>query len=193
MSAKARRRVFALALLLGVANVAAYVAYTWPRSLRKKNVASRIEQLKVELGNDRSRLAALQARAEAINANRAESRVFLEEKVAAPGTSLVPILREVESLAKQQGLSVGTQRFSRELVEGLPLEKFAIGMPVSGTYDQVTGLLVQLERSTHFLTLDEIAARQQQNQPGQESVALNLQFSAYFRASAEARPEARSR
>lgn len=186
MSAKARRRVFAIAVLLAVANVGVYVAYTLPRSLRKKNVASRVEQLKGELAGDRAKVAALTARAEAINANRSESRVFLEEKVAAPGASLVPILAEVESLAKQQGLSVGTQGFNREPVEGLPLEKFEITMPISGSYDQITGLLVQLERSSHFLTLDEIAARQQ-TQPGQSTIALNLQFSAYFRASAEAR------
>jgi hypothetical protein len=56
-------------------------------------------------------------------------------------------------------------------------------MPVKGTYDQVTGLLVQLEGSTHFLTLDRISARQQQGEGG---VGLDLLFSAYFRAGAEA-------
>jgi Tfp pilus assembly protein PilO len=184
VSAPGRRWVFWIASLLAVANVAIYLVYTLPRSLQKRNVASRVEQLKVELAEERSRVGGLKARAEAIVANRKESLVFLEQRVARPGTSLVPILAEVESMAKQQGLAVGSQGFNRQSVEGLPLEKFEINMPVTGTYDQVTGLLVQLERSTYFLTLDQISARQQGNVEG--SVALNLLFSAYFRAGGEA-------
>ena len=184
MSARARRRVFWMAILLGVANVAAYLAYTLPRSLRKRNVATRVEQLEVELARDRSRVAALKARAEAIKANRTESRTFLDQKVALPGTSLAPILAEVELLAKKEGLEVGTQGFSREALEGLPLERFEITMPVNGSYEQVTGLLVQLERSRYFFTLDTIAARQQERE-GQSGVGLNLVFSAYFRGGTE--------
>lgn len=176
--------MFGTAALLAVANVAAYLVYTLPRSLQKKNVASRLELLKVELAEQRSRVAGLKARAETIVANRRESRAFFAEHVAAPGTSLVPILHEVESLAEKQGLAVGTQGFRRESVTGLPLEKFAIDMPVTGTYDQVTGLVQQLEHSTYFLTLDEISVRQTGNEEGR--VALNLLFSAYFRAGAEA-------
>ena len=184
MSATARRRVLWVAVLLAVANLAAYLAYTLPRSMRKKNVASRIAQLDVELRDDRARVAALKARADTIAANRKDSRTFLDERVARPGTELVPILKEVESLAKEQGLSVGTQQFQREPVEGLPLERFAINMPVNGTYEQVTGLLARIERSRFFFTLDKIAARTQEGS-AQGGVGLNLEFSAYFRAGAE--------
>jgi hypothetical protein len=90
----------------------------------------------------------------------------------------------VESLAQAQGLKVGSQGFGREEVKGLPLERFKISMPVSGTYDQVTGLVQELERSQFFLTLDEMAARTSGEDGG--GVDLNLQFSAYFRVGAEA-------
>ena len=186
MSPTGRRRVLWVAGLLAVVNLAVYLAYTLPRSLQKKNVASRVDQLKVELSEDRARAAALKARADAIVSNRKDARAFREQEVASPGASLVPILSEVESMAKHQGLAVGTQGFNRESVEGLPLEKFEINMPVTGTYNQVTGLLVELESSSHFLTLDQISARQQQGSAGEGSVGLNLLFSAYFRAGAEA-------
>jgi Tfp pilus assembly protein PilO len=187
MSGSSRRKMFWAAGLLAAANVAAYVAYTLPRSLQKRNVASRVDLLKVELAEERTRTADLRARSESIVANRTESRSFLEDHVARPGTSLVPILKEVETLAKEQGLKVGTQGFTREAVKGLPLEKFEISMPVSGTYDQVAGLVQELERSSYFLTLDEIGARQQGNL-GEGSVELSLNFSAYFRAGPEGAP-----
>lgn len=181
MTAKGRRWLFWIAGVLAAANVAAYLTYTLPRSMQKRNVASRLELLEVELAEERSRVAALSARAEAIVANRRDSRVLLEERVPRPGAALVPILAEVESLAREQGLSVGSQGFTREEVAGLPLEKFKINMPVTGTYKQVTGLVQQLERSTYFLTLDEIGARQE-GEASEGSVGLNLAFSAYFRA-----------
>jgi len=187
MTAPNRRRTFWVAGILAVANLATYLAYTVPRSLRKRNVATRVEQLRVELSQERARVADLRSRAEAIVANRKESRTFLEDRVAGAEASLVPILAEVESLAREQGLAVGTQGFARETVKGLPLDKFEINMPVTGTYEQVARLVQQLERSTFFLTLDEIGARQQGSE-GEGTVALNLLFSAYFKAGAEAAP-----
>lgn len=184
MSAFTRRFVFWAAALLAAANVAVYLAYTLPRSLQKRNVASRVDQLRVELTDQRTRVADLRARTEAIVANRKESHAFLEDRVKGPGTSLVPLLAEVESLAKQQGLKVGNQGFSREGVKGLPLERFAITMPVTGTYDQVAGLVQQLERSTYFVTLDQIGARTGGN-VGEGTVELDLSFSAYFKAAPE--------
>lgn len=185
MSAQNRRRLFWAAGLLAVVNVAAYLVYTLPRSMQKRNVASRLEVLQGELTRESARVADLEARAETILANRKESREFLEVRVARPSASLVPILKEVESLARQQGLKVGSQGFAREPVKGLPLEKFAITMPVGGTYDQVAGLIQQIERSSYFLTLDEVGARKQGNEE-EGTVELNLLFSAYFRAGAEA-------
>lgn len=184
MTAPNRRRLFWAAGLLAVGNLAAYFVYTLPRSMQKRNVASRLVTLAEELKDDRARVASLKARNETILANRKESRSFLEDRVARPGTSLVPILEEVESLARAQGLKVGNQGFRRESVKGLPIERFEIDMPVSGTYDQVTGLVQHLERSQYFLTLDEIGARSSAD-AGITGVALTLKFSAYFRAGPE--------
>lgn len=184
MSAPTRRRVFWAAALLGVANLAAYLAYTLPRSLQKRNVATRLTQLEGELTEERARFAEIKTRAETIAANRKESRAFLEGQLAGPGASLVPLLAEVESLARKHGLKVGTQEFARDTVKGLPLEKFGITMPVTGTYDQVAGLVQELEHSSYFLTLDEIGAHGQGGEQG--SVDLRLLFSAYFRATGEA-------
>jgi Tfp pilus assembly protein PilO len=184
MSGAARRRTFWLAALLAVANVAAYFAYTLPRSLQKRNVATRLTQLESELKEERARLTEVKTRAETIAANRKESRSFLEERVARPGASLAALLDEVEKLARKQGLKVGSQQFSRDPVKGLPLEKFAITMPVTGTYDQVAGLVQELEHSTYFMTLDEIGARRLGGEEGGD-VDLRLLFSTYFRAGAE--------
>lgn len=184
MSPALRRRTLWAAALLAVVNVAVYVAYTLPRSLQKRNVATRLTQLDGELKEERIRVDELRERAETIVANRKESRAFLDERVARPGTSLVPILAEVESLAREQGLEVGTQGFSRAPVKGLPLEKFEITMPVTGSYKQVAGLVQQLEHSTYFLTLDQIGARKQQSGEG-DTVDLSLLFSAYFRTGSD--------
>jgi Tfp pilus assembly protein PilO len=181
VSPAARKRVFLAAAGLGLLNVGLYVAYTLPRSLQKRNVADRVQQLEGDLAADRQRVAELRTRAENILANRKESRTFLDERLGVPDTALGPVLDEVEAMIHQQGLKLGQQGFERETIKGLPLVRFGITMPVTGTYDQVAGLIQQLEHSSSFLTLDQIAA-QKQGDEGVPTVDLKLAFSAYFRA-----------
>jgi Tfp pilus assembly protein PilO len=176
-----RKRVFVAAALLTALNVGLYFAYTLPRSLRKRNVAERVQQLDGDLAADRQRVTELRTRAETILANQKESRTFLEERLGLPDATLGPMLDEVEGMIRQQGLKLGQQSFDRETIKGLPLVRFGITMPVNGTYDQVAGLIQQLEHSSSFLTLDQIGA-QKQGDEGVDTVDLNLVFSAYFRA-----------
>jgi Tfp pilus assembly protein PilO len=183
MSASVRRILFWTAAGLGLANLVAFLAYTAPRAARKRDVAARVAALEVDLARQRTQVEELRQRAETISANRKDARRFLDSQVGSPDASVVPILTEVESLARKQGLRVGQQTFAREGVEGLPIERFGIVMPVDGSYRQLTGLVSELESSGHFLTLDKMSAREAQ---GQDQVSLDLEFSFYFRKGAAA-------
>jgi Tfp pilus assembly protein PilO len=181
MSARVRRILVWAAAGLAIVNLAAFFAYTAPRAARKRDVAARVSSLEGDLARERTQVEDLRRRAETIAANRRDARRFMDAQVARPDASVVPILTEVESLARKQGLKVGHQTFAREGFAGLPIERFGIVMPVDGTYRQLTGLVSELETSPHFLTLDRMSAREAQ---GQEQVSLDLEFSFYFRTGA---------
>jgi Tfp pilus assembly protein PilO len=183
MSARVRWVLVWTAAGLGLVNLVAFLAYTAPRAARKRDVAARTTALDSELARQRTQVQELRDRAETISANRRDARAFMDAQVGPADASVVPILREVESLARKQGLSVGTQSFQREAVKGLPVERFGIVMPVEGDYRQVTGLVGELEASPTFVTLDRMSARTSAaTAEGSEQVGLDLEFSFYFRA-----------
>jgi Tfp pilus assembly protein PilO len=179
MSTRVRLVLLWTAAGLAVANLIAFFAYTAPRAARKRDVAARTARLDSELTRQRAQVQDLRDRAETITANRKESRAFMDGQVAAVDASVVPVLTEVESLARKQGLHVGSQGFARTPVTGLPVERFGITMPVKGNYRQVTGLLGDLEASSTFVTLDRVSAGSQGDST--EQVSLDLEFSFYFR------------
>jgi hypothetical protein len=157
------------ALLL---NGAVYAAYTLPRSLEQRSLASRVETLRKELELEQRRVEVSRERAEAIKGNEKDAADFYSKAIGARGASLVPILRAVETLAAEQGVRVGAQTYHWENVKGANLERLVTTVPVSGTYRQ-------LESSKHFLTLDEVSVR---GAEGGQEAHLEMVVSCYFRA-----------
>ena len=183
MSARVRLVLLWTAAGLALVNLVAFLAYTAPRAARKRDVAARTAALYSELARQRTQVQELRDRAETISANRRDSRAFMAAQVGPADASVVPIMIEVESLARKQGLRVGRQTFDLEVVKGLPVERFSIVMPVEGDYRQVTGLVGELEASSTFVTLDKMSARTSSAAGGaSEQVGLDLEFSYYFRA-----------
>ncbi|MET0551573.1 MAG: GspMb/PilO family protein [Vicinamibacteria bacterium] len=181
MSARLRWLLVWTASGLGLVNLVAFLAYTAPRAARKRDVAARTAALDTELASQRTQVQELRERAETISANRRDARAFIDAQVGGVDASVVPILTEVESLARKQGLQVGRQSFAREVVKGLPVERFGIVMPVEGGYRQITGLVGELEASPTFVTLDKVSVRTSGTTGGAE-VGLDMEFSFYFRA-----------
>jgi len=188
MSARVRRLLAWGAAGLGLVNLVLFLAYTAPQAARKRDVAARTAALESELARQRTQVEELRTRATSIAANRKDARAFLDTQVAPPDGSVVPILTEVESLARKQGLRVGQQSFERAPVKGLSIERFGITMPVHGNYRQVTGLVGELEASPTFVTLDAVSARTTGG-VGQEAIDLDLEFSFYFRTGAGQRSD----
>jgi Tfp pilus assembly protein PilO len=184
VSARVRWLLVWTASGLALVNLVTFLAYTAPRAARKRDVAARTAALDTELARQRTQVQELRERAETISANRRDARAFMETQVGPADGSVVPILTEVESLARKQGLRIGRQSFSDEIVKGLAVKRFGITMPVEGDYRQVTGLVGELEASPIFVTLDKVSAQTAATGGGSEQVGLDLQFSFYFRPGA---------
>jgi Tfp pilus assembly protein PilO len=182
-----KRWIIVLLAVLGL-NAAVFLVFTLPRSLQRRGLADRREVLLREVELARQRVAAVRERSDAIQSNQKDSQRFFASTVAARQSGLVPVLKEIEELAQQQGLKVGAQSFSPDVVKGAPLAKLTVNMPVAGAYPQLLGFLQGLENpSPHFITLDEVAVRSSRGQQGQDT-RLNLTLSCYFRTEKEEKP-----
>ncbi|HVR69562.1 MAG TPA: hypothetical protein VMT87_01845 [Vicinamibacteria bacterium] len=181
MSPRWRRRLLlALAAVAGF-NGVVYAAYTLPRSLGERRLADRQKALRDEIQRERAVADRKRWQAETVRSNTDDVRTFYESTVGGRTASLVPVLRAIEGMAREGGLRPGAAAYKAGEVKGAPLDRFVITMPVSGTYRQLVAFVQRLERSPHFLTLDEVRFSGA-GQGGRAELALEL--SCYFRSAA---------
>ncbi len=161
--------------LLGL-NLAGALAWTLPRGLRQRNAGARLEAARAEARQQRQVTAALRERSAAIRANAADVERFYARVAGSERTDLIPTLEAVETMARSPGLKPGARSFSREAVKGTPLERVAITLPLSGSYDQLVGFLREIEQSARFLTVEGVSMR---GEPG--SAKLQVELSTYMK------------
>ena len=173
-----RRRLLTPALVLLGLNIAVFCAYTLPRRMKEKNIASRVVVLREEVERERRATAELRRRADTLQSNNRDVARFYREVVGARRIGLLPVLEELEAVAAKFGLQSPRRSYTPKEVKGVAgLSRFQVTMPVSGNYRQLGAFLGALERSPHFLTVDQVAIRQKEG-----SVAdLAIVLSAYFR------------
>jgi len=168
-------------------NALAFVAWTLPRSLRQRNAQARAASARAELQLEKQRAQALGDRAEAIRANGADLERFYATLAGDEKQNLFQSLEAVEELAREPGLQLATRSVRREDVDGAPLERVVMTLPLEGSYPQLVGFLRGVERSKRFLTVDGVALHADAESGG----SLQVDLSTYLRQSPEARKSRR--
>lgn len=168
-------------------NALAFVAWTLPRSLRQRNAQARAASARAELQLEKQRAQALVDRAEAIRANGADLERFYATLAGDEKQNLFQSLEAVEELAREPGLQLATRSVRREDVDGAPLERVVMTLPLEGSYPQLVGFLRGVERSKRFLTVDGVALHADAESGG----SLQVDLSTYLRQSPEARKSRR--
>ncbi len=182
-----RAKLLPLFLGLLALNALAFVAWTLPRSLRQRNAQARAASARAELLLEKQRAQALVDRAEAIRANGADLERFYATLAGDEKQDLFQSLEAVEELAREPGLQLATRSVRREDVDGAPLERVVMTLPLEGSYPQLVGFLRGVERSKRFLTVDGVALRADAESGG----SLQVDLSTYLRQSPEARKSRR--
>jgi Tfp pilus assembly protein PilO len=176
------RLVRPLIIVAGV-NVAVFAAVTLPRLLQERSLASRESVLRAEVDLERRRLDEARQRVDVLRRNADDTARFYREVVGDRHAGLVPTLQEVSATAEGIGLKVAQQRYTRARVQGLPLERFRITLPVTGSYAQLASLVAAIEHLARFVTVDEVALNEDAS-TGQGTLGIGL--SVYFRSSDDA-------
>jgi len=168
-------------------NALAFVAWTLPRSLRQRNAQARAASARAELQLEKQRAQALGDRAEAIRANGADLERFYATLAGDEKQNLFQSLEAVEELAREPGLQLATRSVRREDVDGAPLERVVMTLPLEGSYPQLVGFLRGVERSKRFLTVDGVALHADAESGG----SLQVDLSTYLRQAPAARQSRR--
>jgi Tfp pilus assembly protein PilO len=172
-----RRWLLPAFLLLLAANLIAAAVWTVPRTLRLRNATVRVAEAHEILEKERVQVARQRERAEAILANRADLERFYDSVVGPERTELLPTLEDIEAMARAPGLQPGVRNFRREDVDGARVERLAVSLPLTGSYEQLVGFLREVERSERFLTVNRISLRGHR----QGGADLQVEMSAFMR------------
>jgi Tfp pilus assembly protein PilO len=175
-----RRWLMWPALALLATNLATFFSYTLPRRLQERTLVERAAVLREEVQRERRVNEGLRLQAQAVGANIQDMQRFLKQVVAGR-EGLSVILEELESTAREQGLRPERRTYRREELDKLPLVRFEVTLPVSGTYAQLMGFLDALERSPRFVIVDKV--KYQDREGGAPD--MNVTLSAYFAKSVE--------
>ena len=164
-------------LVLLILNVGVYVAFTMPRSMRERSASARAAVLREEIERDRRVTGALRARSEGMRSNREDLDRFYQ-RLGDKGT-LSQVRAEITTLASDLGLRVGALAYSPETVKGGEgVAQLHMRMQVSGTYRELAAFLDRMERSPHFVTVDQIGLRKRDT--GSEG-GLDIALSSFYR------------
>jgi len=164
-------------LVLLILNVGVYVAFTMPRSMRERSEAARAAVLRDEIARDRRVTAALRARSDTMKSNREDLGRFYDR--LGPKGTLAQVRAEITTLAQDLGLRVGGLSYSPETVKGGEgVAQLHMRMSVAGTYRELAAFLDRLERSPHFVTVDQIQLRKRDT--GSDG-GLDIALSSFYR------------
>jgi Tfp pilus assembly protein PilO len=171
-----RRWLLPAAIVLAAVNLLAFAVWTLPRGLRQRSASSRAETARLEAQHAREATGRLRERVAAIQANGADVERFYARSTGTERKDLVPILEELEKMARSPGLHPGARGYGRSEMKNTPLERVTITLPLSGSYDQLVGFLREIERAPRFLTVDGVSLHADQG-----NARLQVQISAYLR------------
>jgi len=163
--------------VLAALNAVVFFAYTVPKRLEERSLVARVATLRTEVERDRAAAARLRRRTEAVEANTADTTRFF--KGLGARNELLAVLEELQRIPRELGLRVGHRAYEPNPVKGLPLTRYAVTMPITGNYRQLTSFLDRMERSSHFMTVDEVNLRKRA--AGGEA-DLDVTMSAYVRS-----------
>jgi Tfp pilus assembly protein PilO len=184
VSPRSRRRSWIALGGLAALNAIVFAAYTFPKRLEERSVNERIVSLKAEVERERMVVGRLRRRAETLQANAADVKRFYDG--LGTRSLLLSVLEELQRTSTQLGLKVGRRSYEPNQVKGLPLTRYAITMPVTGSYRQLTAFLDRMEGSSHFLTVDQVNLRKR---VAAGEADLDVAMSAYVRSSPGARAD----
>jgi hypothetical protein len=185
VTARQRKGLRILAVVAAL-NVLAGLAYTLPRTVQGRRLSEQKALLEGEVARQEQVLAARRVHADTLRLNAEDSRRFHDSVVKPRAASLVPVLQQIEGMAREGGLKPGAASYRVEAVTGLGVDRFVITMPVNGTYAQLVNFIERLERSAYFLTLDQVAVRGEAEDAegeGGGEAHLSMVLSSYFRSS----------
>jgi hypothetical protein len=176
-------------LLLG-ANALVFFFFTLSRIDRSRRAEERVGTLRQAVASARAEFDRIKERADVIEANIRDTRRFLHEMTRPIPEALATDLDAVEAAVRASRMRPERRGYTTQPLHDIPLVRYAMRLPLTGSRTQLATLLRHIERSPRFIVIERLAMRDDKD-PGQSQVDIEL--STYYQADAPATSGASSR
>lgn len=131
-------------------------------------------------GQDRARAAAARPAAEPIASDEPAQRLKHYGEQLPRTDAAVEAVARIHDLGTAAGLSLPSGEYRMERRGDDPLVRYRVSLPVTGSYAQVRGFVVDVLREVPAAALDDIQLRRD---PATNKLEARVRFSLYLRAS----------
>ncbi len=174
---QAGKQIFAVLVVLFLANTGFYLFYTKPKSQEYERMLDRgLDDAKLQ-----EREAGVESRRLFLDlVKKAESDLdtLRNDVLSTKDRRLVEVQLEVEELARQFRITLQLQNNENEVLAEEGIERFVMVVPLEGGYTSLRAFLQAVENSTKFLVVEKVALAQ--GKEGGVMLQLNITLATYF-------------
>jgi type IV pilus assembly protein PilO len=158
--------------LLLAANLAAAVIAFKPFGGSAEDLRRQTEMLRARLARAQANVATTKKLVDKVQAARAAGDQFMTKYVVERRAMASTVLEELNRLAADAQIKVGTETFSQEEIEGSDtISMLSISAGFEGSYASLAKLVNLLDRSPRFLIIENMVAAAPQGTTGQAGQA----------------------
>jgi Tfp pilus assembly protein PilO len=165
-------------LILLALNLVFFASFTFWRGMEERRLSVKAIALRQAIAEKRKAAIEIERQVKILNDNATETKRFYAETVKGRKDELSSTLQRLVALAADLGIRTPHLAWKPEDVKGANLVKVEVTMPVTGTYQQLGGLLQKLERAPDFVIVRQV---QMQGRPVDGAADLDVKLEAYFR------------
>jgi Tfp pilus assembly protein PilO len=167
-----------------VANLVAAVIALKPFGGSAEDLRRQQAALSAQLAQLQKQLVYSGQLVEKIQKTRTEEDKFVSQYFTDTGTTGAIILSELNQAAHDAGIKPGTWTFNVEALEGSDtLQELTTSMGFEGTYANFTKFINLLDKSPHFMVIENMQAAAPQQQGGQ-AINVTLKIDTFVRGAA---------
>lgn len=173
----------AMALLL--VNLVVLVIFTLPKMDAEAFNRNRVRNVQQQHGELQRILNERRQFEQFLQSNSGTLRKFYTDILGRRPARITDILAEREEISNQFGIVPTQVRYAFQQQEDIPLERFRMSFPLSGTYESFRFFVNTMENSQNFFIIDDIELANQQEET--ETMNMRIAVTTYFHSPPEER------
>jgi Tfp pilus assembly protein PilO len=172
-------RFVELGLLFLVLNSLLFLFLVLPENQRISRLQSDYANQRSKMIEQQKRTRNMEHRLAALQKAQTDLQMIYNEKLSQKKTGVTEIRQELEELADSVNVSRSDVNYDYDVLPEFGLRHFTLSVPVEGAYRDIRRFINGIERSQHFLILEQVNLSAEKK--SSDNLIMNFKLSTYLR------------